>query len=63
MDYELGVEDALKTCSNQVNRNRQEVIDLLLEGVGRCDPQIHRNAALKLNQKRERERERANIVI
>lgn len=43
----------LQTCSDQITANRQQVLDLLLSGVQRCDPKIHPNAELKLKKRRE----------
>lgn len=50
MDYESTVEQTLAASSLQIEANRQRVLDLLLGGVAECEPQIHRNAELKLKK-------------
>jgi hypothetical protein len=51
IDFEKNVEIELQTCSAQMDEKRQAVLDLLLKGVSRCEPNIHPNAQLKLKQK------------
>lgn len=48
--FESTVESALQTCAAQIDQNRAQVLELLLKGVGNCEPRIHPNAALKLQQ-------------
>lgn len=61
IDYESSVEDALKSCSDQIDANREKVLEVLLEGVARCEPRIHPNAELKLKQKARLAAKKENV--
>lgn len=52
-NYDAEVAATLQSCSEQINENRQKVIEMLLAGVERCEPRIHPNAELKLRMKRK----------
>ena len=50
-DFDAQVSESLQQSQAQIEANRGKVIKMLLEGVAACDPKIHPNAQLKLQQK------------
>lgn len=51
-DFDAQVAESLRACEAQIEANRAKVLEMLLEGVAACEPHIHPNAQLKLQQQK-----------
>jgi hypothetical protein len=49
-EFQVATEEKLKETEVLVSQNRAQVLKMLLEGVTRCAPKIHPNAALRLKK-------------